>query len=274
MNKFSKYNCTISGSNPAPLKTIFVSTKQLPVIGILTMNKFSKYNHTILGSNPTISGSNPAPLKTIFVSTKQLPVIGILTMNKFSKYKTLKLYSLNHVCKLGQLFVCSIEYTVCGIYSKLSRIIPCWKPRLCPGVLLPFLLNKQRPFQWGYFMPKLYVDMSLWICPSKIWLFYANFSPNHPFISIPFSRRAPILPKLDAFYNNVLKIHPIHVRAPLSLIKPTDYYTKFSKKHLKRQAHICLPWQCKNPPGGPFLLPVFVSLLQSINMLLPYLSKF
>ena len=46
--------------------------------------------------------------------------------------------------------------------------------------------------------------------PQKSDFLYTNFSPNYPPISIPFSiEKQPILPKLGAFYNNLLKIHPI-----------------------------------------------------------------
>ena len=49
--------------------------------------------------------------------------------------------------------------------------------------------------------------------PQKFDFLYTNFLPNYSPItatSIPFLiEKHPILPKLGAFYNNLLKIHPI-----------------------------------------------------------------
>ena len=60
----------------------------------------------------------------------------------------------------------------------------------------------------GVTSPKSYVDVPA--KPRKSDFLYTNFSPNYPPINIPFSiEKHPILPKLGAFYNNLLKIHPI-----------------------------------------------------------------
>ena len=82
----------------------------------------------------------------------------------------------------------------------------------------------------GVLSPKSYVDLPAE--PRKSDFLYTNFSPNYPPISIPFSKeKHPILPKLGAFYNNLLKIHPIFEFGLLRLCwKPTHRYTKFHKK--------------------------------------------
>ena len=100
----------------------------------------------------------------------------------------------------------------------------------------------------GVLSPNLYVDVPAG--PRKSDFLYTHFLPNFPPISIPFSKeKHPILTKLDAFYNNLPKIHPIYVIwAPLSLMKPPNRYTKFHEKSHKRQAHIRILCQCENPP--------------------------
>ena len=64
--------------------------------------------------------------------------------------------------------------------------------------------------------------------------FFFFFLPNYPPISIPFLiEKYPILSKLNGFYNNLLKIHPIYVFGLLCLWwKPTDCCTKLCKKSL------------------------------------------
>ena len=60
----------------------------------------------------------------------------------------------------------------------------------------------------GLLLPKSYVDVPAE--PQKPDFLYTNFSSDYPPISLPFSiEKHPILPKLGAFYNNLLKIHPI-----------------------------------------------------------------
>ena len=57
----------------------------------------------------------------------------------------------------------------------------------------------------GLLSPKSYVDVPAE--PRKFDFLYTNFSPNYPPIGkpIPFSiEKRPILPNLDAFYNNLL----------------------------------------------------------------------
>ena len=57
----------------------------------------------------------------------------------------------------------------------------------------------------GLLSPKSYVDVPAE--PRKSDFLYTNFLPNYPPISIPFLiEKHPILPKLGAFYNNLLKI--------------------------------------------------------------------
>ena len=77
-------------------------------------------------------------------------------------------------------------------------------------------------------------------------IFLSNLSP----ISIPFSKeKYPNLTKLDAFYNNLPKIHPIYVIwAPLTQIARPLY--KISQKSAPKgmQAHIRIPCQCENTP--------------------------
>ena len=101
----------------------------------------------------------------------------------------------------------------------------------------------------GVLSPKSYVDVPAG--PRKSDYLYTNFLPNFPPISIPFSKeKHPIWIKLGAFYNNLPKIHPICVIwAPSSLMKtPPIAIPNFAKKCPKRQAHICIPCQCENPP--------------------------
>ena len=78
---------------------------------------------------------------------------------------------------------------------------------------------------------KSYVDV-----PAELWKFdflYTNFLPNYPPISIPFSmKKHPVLPKLGAFYNNLLKIHKfLKIWALSSLMKnPPIAVPNFAKK--------------------------------------------
>ena len=60
----------------------------------------------------------------------------------------------------------------------------------------------------GLLLPKSYMDVPAE--PRKFDFLYTNFSPNYPPISIPFTiEKHQILPKFGAFYNYLLKIHPI-----------------------------------------------------------------
>ena len=64
------------------------------------------------------------------------------------------------------------------------------------------------PHPGGLLLPKSYVDVPAE--PQKSDFLCTNFLPNCPPISKPFSiDNHPILLKLGAFYNNLLKIHPI-----------------------------------------------------------------
>ena len=68
--------------------------------------------------------------------------------------------------------------------------------------------------------------------PQKSDFLYTNSLPNFPPIIIPFSKeKHPILTKLNVFYHNLLKIHPIYVFwAPLSLMKPSIDIPNLAKK--------------------------------------------
>ena len=64
-------------------------------------------------------------------------------------------------------------------------------------------------------------------------LFFFFFLPNFVLISIP-SRKAPILTKLGAFYNNLPKIPPTYViLAPSSLMKILWSFSQISRKSPK-----------------------------------------
>ena len=100
----------------------------------------------------------------------------------------------------------------------------------------------------GVLMPESYVDVPA--KPPKFDFLYTNVSPNYINISIPFLiEKHSILLKLYAFYNNLLQIHPIYEIGLFRLWwKPSIPLPNFVKKRLKRQAHICIPSQCENPP--------------------------
>ena len=69
-------------------------------------------------------------------------------------------------------------------------------------------LNTLGGREGGFLLPKSYVDVPAE--PPKFDFLFTNFSPKYPPISILFSiEKHPILPKLGAFYNNLLKIHII-----------------------------------------------------------------
>ena len=102
----------------------------------------------------------------------------------------------------------------------------------------------------GLLPPKSYVDVPARRRKSDF--LYTNFLPNFPPISIPFLQKHPILTKLGAYYNDLPKIHLIYVIwAPSSLMNPPIAIPNFAKKRPKRQAHIRIPCQCKNPPPPP-----------------------
>ena len=74
--------------------------------------------------------------------------------------------------------------------------------------LILFGMEVCQPSPGGLLSPKSYVDVPAE--PQKSDFLYTNVSLNYPLISIPFSiEKHPILPKLGAFYNDLLKIHPI-----------------------------------------------------------------
>ena len=101
----------------------------------------------------------------------------------------------------------------------------------------------------GVLPPKSYVDVPAGRQKSDF--LYSNFMPNFPPISIPLSKEKHlILTKLSAFYNNLPKLHPNFVIwAPsVSNENPPIAIPNFAKKHPKRQVHIRIPCQCKNPP--------------------------
>ena len=81
----------------------------------------------------------------------------------------------------------------------------------------------------GLLSPKSCVDVPA--SPRKFYFLNTNFPPNYPPISIPvLIEKHLILLKLGAFYNNLLKIHPIYVTwAPLSLLKPPIAIPNFAK---------------------------------------------
>ena len=126
----------------------------------------------------------------------------------------------------------------------------------------------------GLLSSKSYLDVPA--RPGKsdfsLYQFFAHV-PTHQYTI--FERKYPILTKLGAFYNNLPKIHLVYkILVPLSLMKNLPItIPNFTKKHPKRQAHVCIPCQCENrlsliPPScnlnaphspgddRPLLLPV------------------
>ena len=91
----------------------------------------------------------------------------------------------------------------------------------------------------GLLSPNLYMDVPAG--PQKLaWLslkqFFAQLSP----ISIPFSiENYPILPKLGAFYHQLLKIHPIYVNwVPSSVMKTRWFLYQNPPKSTPKGRHI------------------------------------
>ena len=101
----------------------------------------------------------------------------------------------------------------------------------------------------GVLLPKSYVDVPAE--PQKFEFFHTSFLPNYPPISIPFSiEKHPILSRLHAFYNNLLKIHPIFlIWAPSSLIKTQQSLYQISQKSTSKGTYH-IPCQCKTHAGG------------------------
>ena len=110
----------------------------------------------------------------------------------------------------------------------------------------------------GILSPKSYVDVPAELRKSDF--LYSNFLPNYPPISVPFSiEKHPILPKLGAFYHNLLKIHPIFsIWAPSSLMKtPWSVYQILRKstpkgRHIKRTYHV----NVRTPPPQGHILKI------------------
>ena len=143
------------------------------------------------------------------------------------------------------------------------------------GCMMYKVINGMTP-GGGVLSPKSYVDVPAG--PRKSDYLYTNFLPNFPPISIPFSKeKHPIWIKLGAFYNNLPKIHPIYVIwAPSSLMKtPRSLYQISRKSAPKRQAHIRIPCQCENPPGGmtPSYLNQLFNYVNNIHSLCTRKSK-
>ena len=96
-----------------------------------------------------------------------------------------------------------------------------------------------------------------WMClPNlqNLTFFIPIFSSNYPPISVPFSiGNHPILPKLDAFYNNFLNIKFLNLGFFISDENPPITIPNFMKKHLRSQANICILCQCEilSPPPPP-----------------------
>ena len=108
------------------------------------------------------------------------------------------------------------------------------------------------PLGGGVLSPKSYVDVPAG--PRKSDYLYTNFLPNFPPISIPFSKeKHPIWIKLGAFYNNLLKIHPISVIwAPSSLMKTPRSLYQISRKSAPKGRHIYVYHvNVRTPPGPP-----------------------
>ena len=62
-------------------------------------------------------------------------------------------------------------------------------------------------------------------------------------------KKNPILTKLDAFYNNLPKIHPIYVIwAPSSLMNTPDRYTKFREKAPQKAGTYTFTMSMWEPP--------------------------
>ena len=109
-------------------------------------------------------------------------------------------------------------------WKIFTNINTCFRPTmLCVWYRLD--MSKVKIFSQGYcprvrvyFLPELHMDVPAE--PRKIDFLYTNFLSNYTPISIPFSiENHPILPRLGAFYNKLLKIHPIFEFGFLCLMK-------------------------------------------------------
>ena len=104
----------------------------------------------------------------------------------------------------------------------------------------------------GLLSPKSYVDVLAE--PRKFDFLYTNCLPNYPPIGIPVSiDKQLILPKLAAFYNNLLKIHPIFEFGLFYLWwNPPIAKPNFAKKHTKRQPHNTYTKSMREPQPQDF----------------------
>ena len=89
---------------------------------------------------------------------------------------------------------------------------------------------------------------------SKIWLslyqFFAKFSTHQYTI---FERKAPNLDQIGCFLQKFAQNTPdlCNLGSFVSDENPPIAIPNFAKRCPKRQAHIRIPCQCKNPPPGP-----------------------
>ena len=98
---------------------------------------------------------------------------------------------------------------------------------------------------------------------SKFWLSLSLFSS--PFTTGQYTKfvkqKHPILAKLGAFYNNLLKIHPIYVIWASSSVMRTHWSIyQNSWKKAPQKAGTCIPCQCESPPPGQDLIRAIESM--------------
>ena len=91
------------------------------------------------------------------------------------------------------------------------------------------------------------------MCLPDFWIFtfaILNLSLFTTHQHINFVQKTLNFAQLSAFSHHLIKIHPIYVNCALSseMKTPSIAIPKFVKKHPKRQAHACLPWQCGYRP--------------------------
>ena len=89
---------------------------------------------------------------------------------------------------------------------------------------------------------------------SKIWLslyqFFTQF-PTHQYTIL--ERKAPNFDQIGCFLQKIAQNTPnlCNLGSFVSDENPPITIPNFVKKHPKRQAHICIPCQCENPPPPP-----------------------
>ena len=93
-------------------------------------------------------------------------------------------------------------------YTERSSYVQVERDATVEGLNRTLLHRSLHPRGLHVLLPKSYADVPAE--PQKFWLSLYHFLPKYPPISIPFSiEKHPILPKLGAVCNHLLKIYPV-----------------------------------------------------------------